>query len=752
MVALTKRTSSAATERPLALRTRLDLVARRNQYQGDVAWIVKDPLALSYFRFREEEYALLQLIDGHSSLAEIKQRFEAQFVPRRISVEEIARFAGNLYRSGLVVADMPGQAEQLRKRQDETTRRRWLTAFGNILSIRVPLLDPDRLLEGLHRLVGWFFSPLAVAASVMLMLSAVMLVAMRFDLFMARMPAFHQFFARENWIYLALALAATKVLHEFGHGLACKHFGGECHEMGAMLLIFTPCLYCNVSDSWLLKSKWQRAAVGAAGMYVELVLASIATFLWWASVPGMLNQLCLCVMFISSVSTLMFNANPLLRYDGYYILADVLEIPNLRQKATSVLQRALATWCLGLEAPDDPLLPQRRLGYFALYAVAAAVYGWVVTISILWFLNKVFRPYGLQVVGQALAMVAVGSMLIMPLWRLAQYLRVPGRIQQVKTRNAVITLSTLGAVGLGVLLIPLPQSVHCTVEIQPRDAANVYAEVPGALERIHVAAGQTVKKGDLLGELSNPDVMLEEARLAGQEAEATARLASLDTQRHTQTDAGNEARGLFQQVKQSLESVRAQHQLRQRDVERLKLVATVDGTVLPPPAVTASPAADGRLPAWSGSPLEERNLGAVLGATPDRALFCRIGDPHRLAAVLVIDQQDIELVQPGQNVRIQIDQLPGETFNSTVDTVAQKELTVSSRRMSSKTGGGLMTQTDAGGNERPLSASYQAKSVLNDDEGVLRIGARGRALIAAAPQTLGTRLWRYLGHTFEFQQ
>src|SRR5206468_11742270 len=145
----------------------------------------------------------------------------------------------------------------------------------------------------------------------------------------------------KNWIYLGGTLAITKVIHEFGHGLSCKHFGGECHEMGVMLLVMTPCLYCNVSDSWMLPNKWHRAAIGAAGMYIELVMASIATFLWWFSEPGLLNNVCLAVMFVCSVTTLVFNANPLMRYDGYYILADLLEIPNLRQKAGQVLSRTL---------------------------------------------------------------------------------------------------------------------------------------------------------------------------------------------------------------------------------------------------------------------------------------------------------------------------------------------------------------------------------------------------------------------------
>ena len=162
----------------------------------------------------------------------------------------------------------------------------------------------------------------------------------------------------------------TKILHEFGHGLSCKHFGGECHEIGVMFLVLTPCLYCNVSDSWMLPNRWHRAAIGAAGMYVELVLASICTFIWWFTEPGPLNYICLNVMFISSVSTVMFNANPLLRYDGYYILSDILEIPNLRQKASTILNRKLGKWCLGLEEPEDPFLPKRKQWLFATYTVA----------------------------------------------------------------------------------------------------------------------------------------------------------------------------------------------------------------------------------------------------------------------------------------------------------------------------------------------------------------------------------------------
>ena len=191
-----------------------------------------------------------------------------------------------LHRSGLVIADVPGQGKQLRERRDERRRKEMLGAATNILCIRFKGFDPERILNWLYPKVRLLFSKTVFVLSLILMLSALTLVTIQFDVFRSKLPGFYQFFNMHNAIWLAVTLGLTKVIHEFGHGLTCKHFGGECHEMGVMILVLTPCLYCNVSDSWMLPNKWQRAAIGAAGMYVEVVIASLATFFWWFSAPG----------------------------------------------------------------------------------------------------------------------------------------------------------------------------------------------------------------------------------------------------------------------------------------------------------------------------------------------------------------------------------------------------------------------------------------------------------------------------------
>ena len=337
----------SSSSRKLAIRVRPDLKARRQRYQGRVYWVVKEPVGLQYYRFEEEEFAILQMLDGQSSLEDIAEQFEAEFPPQTIRVEELQNFVGMLHRSGLVLTDASGQGVQLKQRRDERRRKEIIGAMSNILSFRFRGFDPERILNVMYPWVSWFFTVPTMIICIVLASCALTLVTVQFDVFQSRLPSFQSFFAAQNWLLIAGVLGVTKVIHEFGHGLSCKHFGGECHEMGVMFLVLTPCLYCNVSDSWMLPNRWHRAAIGAAGMYVEIVIASICTFIWWFSEPGFLNYVCLNVMFVSSVSTILFNANPLLRYDGYYILSDVMEIPNLRQKASSILSRKLGSWCLG---------------------------------------------------------------------------------------------------------------------------------------------------------------------------------------------------------------------------------------------------------------------------------------------------------------------------------------------------------------------------------------------------------------------
>ncbi|NLE38535.1 MAG: hemolysin D, partial [Pirellulaceae bacterium] len=234
----------SSSARRLSVRKRPDLSARKQVYLGRTYWVVKEPIGLNYFRFQEEEYAILQHIDGRTSLDELKEWFEAEFPPQKITLEELQQFVGMLHRSGLVIADVPGQGTQLHQRKSERRRREMLGAASNILCIRFKGFDPERLLNWLYPKVRWLFAPAVFVLSLLFVASAMTLVLVEFNTFRAALPSFYTFFSWHNAIWLSVTLGLTKVVHEFGHGLTCKHFGGECHEMGVMVLVLTPCLYC----------------------------------------------------------------------------------------------------------------------------------------------------------------------------------------------------------------------------------------------------------------------------------------------------------------------------------------------------------------------------------------------------------------------------------------------------------------------------------------------------------------------------
>jgi putative peptide zinc metalloprotease protein len=735
--------SSSARQSPI--RKRPDLVARRQHYLGRSYWVVKDPIGLNYYRFQEEEYAILQMLDGQTSLDEIKERFEAEFPPQKITLEELQQFLGMLHGSGLVVTDVAGQGQQLIKRRSERKRKLFWASATNILCIRFKGFDPERLLNRLHSKVWWLFSWPAVLVCFLSALSAGTLVAVQFDVFRNKLPEFQQFFTLENGFLLVIVMGMTKVLHEFGHGLTCKHFGGECHEMGVMVLVLTPCLYCNVSDSWLLPSKWARAAIGAAGIYVELFLASMCTFLWWYSQPATLfHNLCLDVVFLSSVTTVVFNANPLLRYDGYYILADLVEIPNLRQKATTIMSRKLAEWCLGLEPPDDPFLPQRHQLFFVAYTIAAMLYRWVVAISICWFLYKLFAPHA-KIVGQAIVAASLYGLFVVPLWKAGKFFYVPGRIDQVKKPRFYTSLGILAAALLLFLFLPLPCSVICPLELQARDAESVYIDLPGKLTAIDVKPGERVVEGQRLAQLQNHDIDLQVAKLQGSINEYETKRKSLVERSYRD----NRPAGAISTLNEAIDSLKEQWNQKIHDQRRLRLTSPVAGTVLPPPPTPRRDNPDERLPAWSGMPLEPENLGATL---EPGTLLCQVGDPKKLEAVLVIDQTDRSLIAEGQRVDIRLDGFPSRVISSEIVEVAHSELKLAPRRLSRRSGGALATKTDEQtGTDKPMSTSYQARAPIDDADGGFRIGLRGQARVYTPWTSLGARLWRFLNHTFNFK-
>ena len=738
---------ASSSSRPLPLRVRLDLSAVQRTYQGRTYWVVKDPLNLKYYRFEEEEYRLLMMLDGEICPDEVKQNFDFQFAPQKISMRELYQLIGMLYRSGLLISDATDQGASLLKRADEKSSAQFRQSLTNVMAIRFKGFDPDGLLTALNPLTRHFFTWPVFAMVLLLWLASGALLFAQFETFLTKLPSIDEFFASKNWLWLAIVLGVTKVIHELGHGLACKRFGGQCHEMGAMLLVFTPCLYMNVSDSWMLKSKWQRAFIAAAGMYVELILAAIAVFIWWFSHPGIVNQIALNVIFVCSVSTLIFNANPLLRYDGYYILSDVLEIPNLRSKATKVLQDFIGSLCLGMPVSEDPFLPTRRRWLFGLYSVAAAAYRWLITFSIFWFVYRIFEPYGFKIVGQAIAVMAIWGLAGAPLVKLIKFFSIPGRTSAVKQTRLALTLCVLAAITVGVLLIPIPHHIYCSFKLQPANAVNVYAKVPGTLVQIYVEPNQQVQAGQPLVVLASADLNRQISQLAS--AEETAK-SNLKLVSFVSSRSGNEGRGArLAESKALLASATVNLQQRLLDQRHLEITSPVSGFLLAPPRVKVEKNDNQSLRNWNGIPLEARNLGSWIKS--QTLVGQVVPELDQYEAVLAIDQKDIEFVSQNQSVELQLNQLPLNLLRSEIINLAPVKMRQTPPALSSKHGGELLSVTSPEGKDVPQSTTYRVSvDVTASGLGILP-GGTGRAKIAVGSQTIGQRIWRVLCHTFHFE-
>ncbi|MDA8745070.1 hemolysin D [Rubripirellula amarantea] len=735
----------SSSSRPLTVRKRPDLSANRQRYQGTGYWVVKEPVGLQYFRFHDEEYFILNMLDGHVSLQQIKEGFERRFAPQKITFGDLQQFIGMLHRSGLVISNSPGQGKALRERGRKKKNKETMGKFANVFALRYRGFDPEKILNAILPWFGWIFTVPALLFFIGFLISAALLLASQYETVYAKLPTFQQFFAADRWVILAGTMAIVKVLHEFGHGLSCKKFGGECHEIGFMLLVFTPCLYCNVSDSWMLPNKWKRVWIGAAGIYVEMILASFAAYAWYFTEQGTtINDLCLNMMFLNVVSTVLVNGNPLLRFDGYYILMDALEIPNLRQKSTEVLKRWFQKTCLGLELQDDPFLPTRGKFFFAVFTLASVIYRWVVVFSICWFVIKVLEPYGLQAVGRIVAVIGFFGLVAQPIIQTWKFCRTPGRLSKVKRKPLFVTLALFAAVIAGVCYIPLPHHIDCAFEVHPSQAGAVYAGTPGRIEWT-VTPKTLVKEGDPIAILKNPDLEIRLADLKGEETVSQVKLRNLNYR--VRDDERIKAQ--LETQEELLESVQQLKQKTQEEIDRLTVRAKRTGYVIEPPYRQPQKSNDGRLPGWTGSPLESKNRGALLTADD---VICELGDPGAYEAVLVIDQGDVQLVREGQAVDMLFDSRRMEVFNGVITEKSNEPLESTSVSMSSQTGGDLQTEIDpTTGMVKPRNVSYQARVPLKLDDMLVRPGYRGSAKVHVDPMSLGSRLWRILSKTFNFE-
>jgi putative peptide zinc metalloprotease protein len=632
--------TDAERRKLVRIRARPDLLATPQRYEGRKCHVVKDPVALKYYRFNEQEYFVFKLLDGKHTLDDVQKQFEQNFRPHRLTLEDLEGFARQLVTSGLVHHESAHAGKHLFERRRKQNRTRRLASLTNILYIKIPIFDPDRILTWMYRYLWWIFTYWFLALSVGLMLAAAAFVTIKFQVFWDKLPAYHEFFQFRTLLYMWIALGVVKVIHEFGHGLSCKAFGGECHEMGFLFMCFSPAMYCNVSDAWTLANKWQRIVISFAGIYVELVIAAISTFVWWSTPHWpVVNNIALCLMVLCSVSTFVFNANPLMRFDGYYILADWLEVPNLRERSNRFLSQLVQAKCLGIEVPPERYMATGRKVLFVSYAILSYIYRWVVTFSILYFLWGWLKPYKLEALSALLTIAAVGAMVFWPLFRLGKNIRQRGRLPDMKRKRVAISLLVLAALIAAFFTLPVPVSRITEtglVQVQEQEIVRVYPSEAGVLEVVHVYDGQHVVKDQELAEFSDPR---SEADLAQVRAELQQYTGLANSRRALIANTAVQSdpmvlvqyRSDLNMAEGKLKGLRTQEEQLINRINALKtLRAPRDGTVMSPPRK------EELFKKWEKT-----------DATP----FCSIGDTKRLRILLPVTPPDYRLIRENLDER-----------------------------------------------------------------------------------------------------
>ena len=733
----------SAGDRPLALRRRPDLTIVPQEYGRHRYWLVKDPVSLEYFHLRDEEYAILEMLDGRTGLAAVKARFEKRFAPYRLPLETIHAFVGRLHQCGLLLSDAPGQGEELLKRAGISRKRRWLAAGANLLAIRFRGIDPQPLLKSVAARCDWIFLRVFLTLTLVLVLSAAAVVAVHAPSLSAMRTEVRRFVTPGNFVWLAVTLAAAKVLHELGHALTCIRLGGQCRELGLMLLVFTPCLYCDVSDAWTFPNKWQRIAVSAAGIIVEITLAALAALLWCFSPSGLVHALAFNVMVVCSVSTLLFNGNPLMRYDGYYVLADLVEVPNLAEQSRSVLARAAAFLFLGIRQPRDAVRPARGQLFLAAYGLASLAYRCFAVCAILWIVHRVSAAWGVAVIGDGITIVVLAGMLLPPIWQGAAFFKYQSLTRRGAPGLRVLAFGGFWAAALVlVAFVPWPCRVTSPLVIEPENAHHVYAVVAGTLTS-SVRAGDQVEKGQEVARLVNLDIRREVAELTGKRDQQHRQLDVLRAQQALDPAAA----ALIPTAEAALADLEERLRQRQLDEQSLVLRAPVAGTVLPPGNVPAAAQSPGQLSAWSGSPLEQQNRGCQI---EPGTLVCMIGSPRPVEAFALVDQDSVALIQVGQLVRVRIDSLPGQVYEGRVVEIASRDVKIVPRELAS--GGEPPLQVDRQATVRPASVTYQVRVRLAQQPEVVVPGSRGEAKFFVDAQSLFVRFERAIRQNVTLRQ
>lgn len=552
----------------------------RQASRGETWYVAHDAFTHQFYRFRPEAHDFVARLDGTRTIEEVWAGCLERNPPTAPGQGEVIRMLAALYNANLIIADVTSDAAQLFERQRKRGRQEMKAQLLGIFFLRIRLFDPQPWLDRAWPVVRWACTPAAGLAWLVVVGLGLATVFARWD------EAWMQsqgLLAPGNLGLLYVGFLLAKIVHEFGHAFAVKKFGGEVHAMGLMLLVFTPVPYVDATAAWAFRERWQRVMVGLAGVIPELFLAAIAAVVWANTGEGVLHSLAHNLMVVSSVSTLLFNLNPLLKFDGYYVLSDLIHQPNLQPRAMRQLQHATERYAFGGRSSESPARSRREAWGLGAFGVASWGYRMFITVTIILFVAD--RYFGL---GLLAAVIAAFGVFVMPLYKGFNFLVREPRIERVRGRAWAVTGAAVVVLVILLGVVPVPDRFRAPGVLRAGGSVQALAEASGFVREAGARSGESVRAGDVLFRLENPELDFSIAAVE----------ASLDRVRARERQSMSDMAAAIEPLRQRREAVAMQKALLEREREALVMRAPADGRWV-------SPRADDLVGTWTarGGPM-----------------------------------------------------------------------------------------------------------------------------------------------------
>lgn len=671
-------------------RLRPDLTWRRFVSEGADSYIFKDEISQEYVKLDEISGGIALQLDGETPPEALLAWAEQQWPGLEFDLDYIADVIADLERYKFI--DDPFQRNALlRARAHEERAQINAATFQNIFSIPLGTVNPDRFLNRTHRYVGWFFSPAFVALGLAVFFASLYLVIVNRDHVGERAASILSGAGLSpiGIVLMWATIILSTIIHELGHAYAVKHFGGKVEKMGFMCMVVVPCMYCDTSDSHLFPNWKHRAYVALAGTYTELYVAAFSTLVWWATPSDLIvNQLAYNLMLYSSISGIIFNYNPLIKFDGYFVLADYLDMPNLQEDAFEYVGYLFKRYVLRMRDEPCPAEGRRRKRVLAIYGVLSLVY----SLSFTFFAFVALRALLIQNFAFAGALIAA-AFLVLLLWGMSNRVTnttrgwMLGHRGQIR-RHQLPLLAGAGLLAALLLLVPVPGRRAFRVALEPIREAALVAPEELRLKQAEWRAGQPVARGDLLA-VMDTDLAIAER------GEAAAAAGALHISGATARRSGEAGEAVAAEA--GAEAAHRRSRLLDRRVARAELRAPFAGRVLT--------AAD---PGLVGERFEAGDT------------VCTIGDFSQVRASARLWEFDLEDVRVGAPVRIRLSARPGEVLLGRVSGIQPAAEQVRGFRV------------------------YRVRVTLAEHPREARAGLTGRAWVATPARPPAAHLYRII--------